>query len=65
MPMGHRCAPEIMHTSTATLAGDPKYCTEQGAYSDPFQADVYVDGLRFAGTIEQTEKYKDFVDKRA
>ena len=65
MPMGHRCAPEIMHTITATLAGDPKYCTEQGAYSDSFQADVYVDGLRFAGTIEQTEKYKDFVDKRA
>ena len=52
MPMGHRCAPELMHTLTATLAGDRNYCTEKHAF---FYSglDVYIDGIRcfFCGLL--------------
>ena len=64
MPMGHRCAPELMHTLTATLAGDRNYCTEKHAF---FYSglDVYIDGIRFAARDEIANKYARFVDDRA
>ena len=62
LPMGHRCAPELMHTVTATIAGMKGYCKStfsQGAL------DIYVDGVRFAGTDQQACQYKKWVDDRA
>ena len=63
--MGHRCAPEVMHTITATIAGDPEFCLEREAFAGRFKADVYVDGLRYAGTKEQVVQYIDFIEDRA
>ena len=64
MPMGHRCAPEIMHVLTATLAGDKQFCTADAAFSSD-NAEVYIDGIRFAGSEVIAEQYVRFVDNRA
>ena len=64
MPMGHRCAPETMHVLTATLAGDKQFCTADAAFSSD-NADVYIDGIRFAGSEVIAEQYVRFVDNRA
>ena len=63
MPMGHRCAPEIMHKITATLAGDLAVCKPE-LVSCIGSVDVYIDGIRFAGSREQADKFVKFVDSR-
>ena len=64
MPMGHRCAPEIMHTLTSTLGGDSQYCKAGSSFMHE-GLDVYIDGVRFAGTEARTQEYAKFVDSRA
>ena len=64
MPMGHRCAPELMHTITSTIAGDPNYCTRKSAFVHP-GLDVYIDGIRYAADDQVTKKYAEFIDARA
>ena len=64
MPMGHRCAPELMHSITAVLAGDPQYCSKEDRF--PVKgADVYIDGIRFAGDFQTASKFGEFVDRRS
>eukprot|EP00760_Papus_ankaliazontas_P024610 PhM_4_TR2396/c7_g2_i5/m.61156 len=46
MPMGHVCAPEIMHALMATLAGDPLFA-RPGEARMRGCVDVYLDGVRF------------------
>ena len=64
MPMGHRCAPELMHSLMATLAGDPEYCKPKTSFLYG-GLDVYIDGIRFAGDDKLVRQYGDFIDHRA
>ena len=63
MPMGHRCAPELMHALTATLAGDREYCENKMAFFHG-GLDTYIDGIRFAGNDKITNDFARFVDDR-
>ena len=51
LPMGHCCAPEIMHTLTACVAGDPSYVRAECAAQD-VQVHIWVDNVRYTGTQE-------------
>eukprot|EP00760_Papus_ankaliazontas_P009566 PhM_4_TR14103/c3_g1_i1/m.95349 len=63
-PMGHTCVPEIMHTLTSTIAGLDDYCDPQHAH--PWvHCDVFLDGLRSAGSSSSVERHLAYVDKRA
>ena len=63
MPMGHRCAPEIMHKLTAAIACDSAvYKPTLGSCIG--SVDIYIDGIRFAGTREECIKFVKFVDGR-
>ena len=64
MPMGHRCAPEIMHTVTATIAGHSHYCKQSHGFTSS-AIDVYIDGVRFAGSFNAVQHYENFIDQRA
>ena len=64
MPMGHRCAPELMHSLTATIAGDPAYCNKKSAFAHN-GLDVYIDGIRYASSDKNTQEYAAFIDRRA
>ncbi|KAJ9440250.1 hypothetical protein DIPPA_01611, partial [Diplonema papillatum] len=46
LPVGHSCAPELMHTVASTAAGHPEYV--DGQYADVV-AHVWVDNIRYAG----------------
>ena len=61
--MGHVTTCELMHTITATVAGDPTYCSAKHAISFP-KLDVYIDGIRAAGTWRSVEAYFQKVDQR-
>lgn len=64
LPMGHVCAPEVMHTLTRVLAGDPTACIPGRAFMGG-KIHVFVDGIRFSGTKAMCARYQEFVDKRA
>ena len=63
LPMGHRCAPEIMHTVTAAIAGERSVCQERFSFHRG-ATDVYVDGVRFSGTANDAVEYARFIDER-
>ena len=52
MPMGHRCAPEVMHTITSVLAGDPGVCKPEAIFAKS-GIDIYIDGVRFAASKDE------------
>ena len=64
LPMGHRCAPEIMHSIMGTIAGSSDYCSKPATF-DKGHIDVYVDGVRFAGATHEALRYTTWVDRRA
>lgn len=64
LPMGHVCAPEVMHTLTRVLAGDPTACAAGKAFIGG-RIHVFVDGIRFSGSKAMCAKYQEFVDQRA
>ncbi|KAJ9452182.1 hypothetical protein DIPPA_12445 [Diplonema papillatum] len=49
LPMGHSCAPELMHTVASTAAGHPEYVDGQYAVSSDVVVHVWVDNIRYAG----------------
>ena len=49
LPMGHVCAPELMHSLAAAAAGDPAYVRRQWAARD-VGVDVFIDNIRYTGT---------------
>ena len=63
MPMGHACAPEIQHIATSVLAGDGKYTSLAHRFKG--QLDIYLDGIRFSGTAEQSHVYEQWLEERA
>ena len=64
LPMGHRCAPEIMHCMTAALAGNKDYCSKSHSYQHG-STDIYIDGVRFSGSRKHADEYVYFIDSRA
>jgi hypothetical protein len=63
LPMGHSCAPEIMHALTATLAGHPAYAKDTVDAS--IACEVFIDGIRLSGTVANVAKEREALDKRA
>ena len=63
LPMGHRCAPEVMRTVTAAIAGEASICSQRYSFHRG-AIDVYVDGVRFAGTDSEATTYAQFIDER-
>ena len=49
LPMGHSCAPEIMHTLAATIAGHPDYVRSDIAVHD-VRVDAWIDNIRYSGS---------------
>ena len=64
LPMGHRCAPEIMHSIMAAIAGSKEYCEASSSFVKG-GIDVYVDGVRFAGSTQGALAYSTWIDRRA
>ena len=48
LPMGHVCAPEIMHTMAAAAAGDPGYVRPEWQ-ARGVRVDVFIDNIRYTG----------------
>ena len=48
LPMGHSCAPELMHTLAATAAGHPLYVSPEFVECD-VSVDVWIDNVRYCG----------------
>ncbi|KAJ9438701.1 hypothetical protein DIPPA_10770, partial [Diplonema papillatum] len=49
LPMGHSCAPELMHTLTAVLAGHPDFVGSEFA-ADGVTVHAWVDNIRICGS---------------
>ena len=54
LPMGHSCAPEIMHTLAATIAGHPDYVKPDIAIHD-VRVDVWIDNIRYSGPAKEVK----------
>ncbi|KAJ9447008.1 hypothetical protein DIPPA_20572 [Diplonema papillatum] len=52
LPMGHSCAPEIMHTLAAVSAGHPDYVLPQFAERGVV-VDVWIDNIRYTGSKQR------------
>ena len=48
LPMGHVCAPEIMHALAAAAAGDPAYVRSEWQVRG-VRVDVFIDNIRYTG----------------
>ena len=64
LPMGHVAAPEIMHTLTATVAGDPTYAKPEFTYKGVV-TDIWIDNIRISGDLDKVEAATDGVNKIA
>ncbi|KAJ9439132.1 hypothetical protein DIPPA_03063 [Diplonema papillatum] len=49
LPMGHTCAPELMHTLAATAAGHPSFVRPEFA-ERAVVVDIWIDNIRYAGS---------------
>ena len=61
LPMGLCVSVDIMQRVTEILAGHPRSARDAFG-KDP---DVYIDGVRFAGSVDQCVAYARFIDARA
>ena len=64
LPMGHRCAPEIMHTLTACVAGDPRYVLPQFSAKEVC-VHIWIDNIRYVGTQEAVVRESARLDENA
>eukprot|EP01060_Flectonema_neradi_P016559 TRINITY_DN2318_c0_g1_i14.p1 TRINITY_DN2318_c0_g1~~TRINITY_DN2318_c0_g1_i14.p1 ORF type:complete len:477 (+),score=49.94 TRINITY_DN2318_c0_g1_i14:979-2409(+) len=62
LPMGHSCAPELMHTVAATLAGIPGYAKEEFCNVN-VEAFAWIDNILFSGKREAVEAATASLDK--
>ncbi|KAJ9445915.1 hypothetical protein DIPPA_35454 [Diplonema papillatum] len=53
LPMGHSCAPELMHTLASTAAGHPDYVVSEHAAPSEVLVHIWVDNIRYAGPRDQ------------
>ena len=64
LPMGHSCAPELMHSVAATLAGDVLYARPDLVVKD-VRVDVWIDNVRYVGGLDAVRRRTDQLDERA
>jgi hypothetical protein len=64
LPMGHSCSPEVMQIISRVLAGDPEVCAREFAFPTP-ACRVWVDNIRFVGTIEHCERAGEWLHQVA
>lgn len=64
LPMGHSCAPEIMHTIAAVTAGDPAYVKACYAVKS-VRIDTWIDNIRYVGRKEDVSRETARLDKVA
>ena len=64
LPMGHCCAPEIMHSMAAVMAGDPAYVDPEWAVRDVV-AHVWIDNIRYTGAAAAVRRHTELLDARA
>ncbi|KEG06395.1 TcC31.12 [Trypanosoma grayi] len=55
LPMGYKCSPEIVHTITRVLAGDPEVVKPRFAAPPELTLHVWIDNLRITGPRKSVE----------
>jgi hypothetical protein len=63
LPMGFTCAPELMHSITATLGMSPGYSAR--TVPADVTSDIFVDNIRLSGSQGQVCRATQSVDERA
>lgn len=64
LPMGHTCAPELMHTLAAVAAGDPLFVVPEFA-AKGVGIHVWVDNIRYTGSQEAVSRATNRLDSTA
>ena len=64
LPMGHSCAPELMHSVAATLAGDVLYARPDLVVKD-VRIDSWIDNIRYVGRYATVRERTRQLDERA
>ena len=64
LPMGHSCAPEIMHTLCAAAAGDPTYVSACWA-AKHVTVHCWIDNIRYTGRREAVLRESGRLDETA
>ncbi|KAJ9453939.1 hypothetical protein DIPPA_22969 [Diplonema papillatum] len=64
LPMGHTCAPELMHTLAAVSAGHPDFVLPEFVEGDVV-VHVWVDNIRYAGSKRNVLAATERLDKTA
>ena len=64
LPMGHVCAPEIMNTVAAVVAGDPLFVKDRYAEKD-VGIHWWIDNIRYFGGREKVHSATERLDKLA
>ena len=64
LPMGHSCAPELMHTITAVIGGDPAYVQEKHV-AQGVTVHTWIDGVRLCGSRDDVVAATKRMDSRA
>ncbi|KAJ9473070.1 hypothetical protein DIPPA_33205 [Diplonema papillatum] len=65
LPMGHTCAPELMHTLTSTIAGHPDFVKTAHAVPAAVTVHTWVDNVRYAGSRKDVLEASRKVDELA
>ncbi|KAJ9448705.1 hypothetical protein DIPPA_06353 [Diplonema papillatum] len=65
LPMGHTCAPELMHTLASVAAGHPEYVREEFAVPRSIVTHVWVDNIRYSGPRADVLKSTTALDELA
>jgi hypothetical protein len=64
LPMGHSCSVDIQEIVTGAISGSRTFCRPGQCLQGPVP-DIWVDGARWAGTVDQLQKIANDVDDRA
>ena len=64
LPMGHACAPELMHTITAVIGGHSSFVRAEYALRD-VSVHVWIDGIRLSGSKDRVLAETRRMDARA
>ena len=64
LPMGHSCAPEIMHTMAAAAAGDPEFVKPEFV-PHGVVVHCWIDNIRFCGSSQDVRRASATLDKVA
>ena len=64
LPMGHCCAPELMHSLAGVMAGDPAYVREELVVRG-VMTHVWIDNIRFSGEEGAVRRETALLDARA